>query len=98
MIVALASVSAQSAVLIVTNTNDSGKGSLRDTIAAASDGDSIQFDATLNGQTITLTSAQLLISKNLTIDGPGANQLTVQRSTANGTPAFRIFGLRSLYL
>ena len=91
MIIALASVSAQSAILVVTNTNDSGTGSLRDTIAAASDGDTIQFDAALNGQTITLTSATLLISKNLTVDGPGATQLTVQRSTANGTPAFGIF-------
>ncbi|HEV2842955.1 MAG TPA: choice-of-anchor Q domain-containing protein [Chthoniobacterales bacterium] len=79
------------ATLVVTTTADSGAGSLRDTIAAASDGDTIQFDAALNGQTITLTSAELLINKNLIIDGPGAHQLTVQRSTATGTPAFRIF-------
>jgi hypothetical protein len=91
LIIALTSVSAHSATLIVTNTNDSGTGSLRDTIAAASDGDTIQFDAALNGQTITLTSATLVISKNLIVDGPGATQLTVQRSTANGTPAFGIF-------
>ena len=91
MIVALTSVSAQSAILIVTNANDSGAGSLRDTIAAATQGDTIQFDAALNGQAITLTSGQLVIGKNLTITGPGASQLTVQRSTANGTPAFRIF-------
>ncbi len=89
---AIASVqSVHAATLVVTTTADSGAGSLRDTIAAASDGDTIQFDAALNGQTITLTSAELLIDKNLTIDGPGANQLTVQRSTATGTPAFRIF-------
>jgi hypothetical protein len=90
-IFALASVTAQSAVLTVTNTQDSGAGSLRDTIAAAVNGDTIQFDAALNGQTITLTSGELLIDKNLTINGPGADKLTVQRSTANGTPAFRIF-------
>jgi hypothetical protein len=93
VIFALASASAQSAVLTVTNTNDSGTGSLRDTIAAATNGDTIQFDAALNGQAITLTSAQILIDKNLTINGPGANQLTVQRSTANGTPAFRIIDI-----
>ncbi|HWM23709.1 MAG TPA: choice-of-anchor Q domain-containing protein [Chthoniobacterales bacterium] len=83
--------SAHAATLFVTNTADSGAGSLRDTIAAASDGDTIQFDAALNGQAITLTSGELLIDKNLTINGPGANLLAVQRSTASGTPAFRIF-------
>ncbi len=92
-VVLAASVTAQSAVLTVTNTQDSGAGSLRDTIAAASAGDTVQFDAALNGQTITLTTGQLLINKALTINGPGANQLTVQRSTANGTPAFRIFDI-----
>ena len=85
------------ATLIVTATTDSGAGSLRDAIAAASAGDTIQFDAALKGQTITLTSAELLIHKNVTIDGPGANQLTVQRSTANGTPAFRIFEIDAIY-
>jgi predicted outer membrane repeat protein len=85
------------ATLIVTATTDSGAGSLRDAIAAASAGDTIQFDAALKGQTITLTSGQLVIHKNLTIDGPGANQLTVQRSTANGTPAFGIFEIPPTY-
>jgi len=83
----------QAATLIVTTTADSGAGSLRDRIAAAVAGDTIQFDAALHGQTITLTSAELVIDKKLTIDGPGANQLTVQRSTADGTPAFRIFSI-----
>jgi hypothetical protein len=76
----------------VTTTADSGPGSLRDAIAAARDGDTIQFDTALNGQTITLTSAELLIDKSITVRGLGyANQLTVRRSTAGGTPAFRIF-------
>jgi hypothetical protein len=95
VIFALGSISAQAATLIVTNTDDSGPGSLRDTIAAASDGDTIQFDAALKGQTITLTSGQIEINRNLTIDGPGADQLTVQRSAASGTPAFRIFQIVS---
>jgi hypothetical protein len=60
--------SVHAAKLIVTTAADSGAGSLRDTIVAASDGDTIQFAAALNGQTITFTSAQLLIEKNLTID------------------------------
>jgi len=83
--------SAHAGTVVVTSIADSGAGSLRAAIAAANAGDTIQFDATLNGQTITLTSAQLLIDKNLTITGPGASQLTVKRSTAGGTPNFRIF-------
>ena len=83
--------SAHAATLTVTTTADSGAGSLRAAIAAAAAGDTIQFAAALNGQTITLTSAQLLIDKNLTINGPGPGQLTVKRSTAGGTPSFRIF-------
>ena len=77
------------ATLIVTSTADSGAGSLRDTLAAASDGDTIQFDATLIGQTITLTSAELVIDKNITITGPGSSLLTVSRDQQ--APAFRIF-------
>ena len=68
---------------------DSGPGSLRAAIAAASNGDTIQFDAALNGQSITLTSGKLAIDKNITIDGPGANQLAVKKSS--GAPDFRIF-------
>ena len=44
---------------------------------------------------IILTSAELLINKNLTIQGPGANLLTVQRSAAGGAPHFRIFNIQS---
>ncbi len=76
---------------IVTSTADNGAGSLRDAIAAASDGDTIQFDAALNGQIIALTSGELVIDASITIAGPGADQLTIRRSTATGTPAFRIF-------
>jgi hypothetical protein len=83
--------SAHAATITVTTTADSGAGSLRAAIAAAAGGDTIQFAAALNGQTITLTSAQLLIDKNLTITGPGPGQLTVKRSEASGIPSFRIF-------
>ena len=77
--------------LTVTTTADSGEGSLRDVIAAAQSGDTIQFSAALNGQIITLTSGELMIDKSVTITGPGVSQLTVRRSTVAGTPAFRIF-------
>ncbi len=73
--------------LTVTSTADSGPGSLRDAIAAAGDGGTIQFDPALNGQTISLISGELVIDKSIAIRGP----MIVQRSTADDTPAFRIF-------
>ncbi len=66
--------------LTVTTTNDSGTGSLRAEIAAAHNGDTIKFAPGLNGQTIALTSGELLITHNLTITGPGAADLTVSGS------------------
>ena len=63
--------------LTVLNINDSGAGSLRADIAAAHSGDTIVFAPSLVGQTITLTSGELLINKNLTIAGPGAGKLTI---------------------
>ncbi|MEG4918099.1 DUF4347 domain-containing protein [Microcoleus sp. B7-D4] len=65
------------ATITVTNNNDSGSGSLRDAIASAAAGDTIEFASTLAGQTITLTSGQLVINKNLTIDAVGAANLTI---------------------
>jgi hypothetical protein len=63
--------------LTVTSTADSGAGSLRDDIAAAHAGDTINFSSSLAGQTISLTSGHLVINKSLTIQGLGAGQLTV---------------------
>ena len=62
----------------VTNTNDSGPGSLRQEIADDAAGDQpVIFAAGLDGQTITLTSGPIPIKNNLVIDGPGANDLTI---------------------
>src|SRR5689334_5221716 len=71
---------AQAATLTVTNASDSGAGSLRQAIATAASGDTIVFDTAgvfAAPQTITLTSGQLVINTSLTIQGPGARQLTV---------------------
>jgi hypothetical protein len=77
------------ATLTVTTLADSGTGSLRDTIAAAGDGDTIQFDTALNGQTITLTTDELVIDKDITINGPGPDLLTVAK-TPSQPPYFGI--------
>src|SRR5262249_11020860 len=58
--------------LTVSNTADSGAGSLRAAIAGATAGDTITFAPQLAGQTINLTSGELEIAKALTITGPGA--------------------------
>ena len=63
--------------LTVTNTLDSGKGSLRYEIAHARKNAIIEFAPSLSGQTITLTSGELDITTGLTIQGPGAGQLTI---------------------
>jgi hypothetical protein len=63
--------------LTVTNNLHSGKGSLRYEIAHASKNSTIVFAPSLDGQTITLTSGQLNITTGLTIEGPGAGQLTI---------------------
>ncbi|OZH53624.1 hypothetical protein AFK68_16375 [Hydrocoleum sp. CS-953] len=61
---------------LVSNLNDSGAGSLRQAIIDAAAGDTIQFDPSLGGQTIALAS-ELLINKNLTIDGDESNPVTI---------------------
>jgi hypothetical protein len=59
---------------IVSNTNDSGAGSLRQAIADATDGDTI--DASGISGTITLAS-ELSINKIISIIGPGSGELTL---------------------
>lgn len=66
--------SARAAGATVTNLNDSGAGSLRQAIADATAGSTITF--AVNG-TINLTSAQLVIDKDLSISGPGAASLSI---------------------
>ena len=77
----------RASTLTVTSLADSGPGTLRDQVAAAASGDTINFSVT---GTITLTnSAVMPIAKNLTITGPGAGSLTVNR-TLYGTTIFSI--------
>src|SRR5205823_4912443 len=56
------------------------------TIKHASSGDTIVFNPSLDGQTITLTSGELAISKSLDIEGPGASLLAI-----SGNRTSRVF-------
>ena len=71
--------------ITVTNGNDSGPGSLRQALADANDGDTINFDASVG--TVTLTTAELAIDKSLTLSG-APQMVTVVRSSQT---EFRIF-------
>src|SRR5580704_6729782 len=62
---------------LVTNTNDSGTGSLRQAVANTQSGDAVNFDPSLDGQTITLTSGTIYINDSICITGPGPSELTV---------------------
>jgi CSLREA domain-containing protein len=61
---------------------------------ALSGAETITFAAAVTGS-ISLNTALPDISGNLSIVGPGVSVLTVQRSTAGGTPNFRIFKINS---
>lgn len=69
---------------VVGTTNDNGV-SLRWCICEAQPGDTVSFGPGVTG-TATLNSGELLIAKNVTVNGPGANVLAI-----NGNAASRVF-------
>jgi hypothetical protein len=80
-------------MLTVTNNLDDGSaGSLRADIAAANSGDTIQFAPSLSGQTIRLLNSELVIKKNLTIQGPSAPNTPVTISGGLLTRIFEVDG------
>lgn len=81
---------ARAATYTVTNLNDDGPGSLRQTIATANGNPGshhILFQNGLNG-TITLTSGQIAITEPMEFLGPGADRLTI--SGGNNSRVFNI--------
>ncbi len=83
--------------LSVTSSSDGNSpfavGTLRQEIAAARPGDTIVFDPSLDGQTITLGGGELEINKNLTIRGPGAGLLAVSGNRTSLAGGSRVFGV-----
>src|SRR4051812_19369644 len=77
---------ARAAFITVTNTNDSGAGSLRQALLSAAPDNTINFAANVKG-TIKLTST-LTITRNVTISGPGAVTLRL-----SGNDTVRIFSV-----
>lgn len=67
------------ATITVLNNQDSGAGSLRDAVAAAASGDTINFapGGLVGGQTITLASGNLVPTRNVTITGAGAPAVSI---------------------
>lgn len=76
--------SAEAATDVVTNCSNSGRGSLRQTVADASAGDIITFDMSPSCSTIDDPTGTILILTNLTIDGPGASKLALDGEDESG--------------
>jgi len=69
----------------VLNINDAGHGSLRDAVACAISGDVITFDPSINTQLIQLTSGQISINKDLTIEGNGVDNTIIDGALDNSS-------------
>jgi len=68
--------------LVVQNCNDSGSGSLREAVASATSGDTIDLTQ-LACSTITLTSGEIDVDQDdLSIQGPGAASLSISGNDA----------------
>jgi beta-glucanase (GH16 family) len=97
---------AQPTELVVTNTNDSGPGSLRDAIGRVAGGGLVTFDPGLAGGTVALTSGPLVIAgKEVTVDGSAAPGLAISGGGTDrvlivdpgGAAAFKHLTLRDGY-
>lgn len=74
---------------IVTSTADAGAGSLRDALANVCNGDVITFNIAGAGpHTITLTTGELLVAKNVTINNNSGESITV-----SGNNLGRVFNI-----
>src|SRR5206468_4568142 len=75
------------AMFTVTNTNDTGMGSLRDALTNAGNNDTIKFNIGDGVQVISPASALPTISHNITIDGAAPGGHPTQIIEINGSGA-----------
>ena len=78
------------ATLTVSNANDSGSGSLRNAIATAASGDTINFNLPAQSTITVASTLSICNSQTLTISGPGASQLAI-----SGNGAAQVFNICS---
>lgn len=91
-------------LVVLTNT-DAGYGSLRDAVTYGTNNSTITFAPALSGQTITLTSGQLTLSNNVTVDAsslPGGIQIDGNHNSrvleiASGTVVLNSLGITNGY-
>ena len=69
--------------VVVTNTNDSGEGSLREALTLVADDGTVTFAPGLADQTIVLTSGQLAIDSSVTVDASTAAPVTISGNDAS---------------
>jgi hypothetical protein len=86
-----AAAAAAATYTVTSSLDDGGSGTLRYVIHNANyaPGSTIRFGSSLNGSTITLQSGQIPISTSMTVQGPGANQLTITGN--NASSIFQIY-------
>ncbi len=71
--------------LIVTTTDPTGPGSLREAIACADTGDTIKFDAVVFGEVIQLTSPTINVDQNVIIHTDFNNNITLSNQNSANT-------------
>ncbi len=69
------------ATITVTSSANSGAGTLRQAVLDANNGDTIEFNGSVTSITL---SSNIEINKNITIDGPGADVLTISGGGTSG--------------
>lgn len=70
-------------IFTVTSAANSGAGSLVETISAASSGSYIVFDSALAGQTVQMPTSEIIVDKDLTIDGAALAGAALQGTGTN---------------
>ena len=76
---------------------DTGRGSLRQSVQDALNGDVIRFARKLSGQAIVLTNGEIPVRKHLTIDGSGLDQ-PIRISGNNASRVFEVEANRVVVL